>query len=225
MENISDAIKIAGAALIFILLLSITVRLYGQARETSDVILFSADKTNYYQLMEPNENDVTRIVGIETIIPTLYTYCQTDGPAIRIIYPKNGNNYEMVFDTEMESIIRSAPLSLSDSEKQVYDSYHDKYYGAPWVSGDTDKSGYLNHINDFLYGNYHVYSNKNVYANTDCENNGVNFLLDFKNSSFEESYVEYNTSGFYKEDGFGNWYTIVDGNQKTVITYRYLKEK
>ena len=39
MENAADAIKVAGAVLLFVLALSIIIPFFSQARETADMIL------------------------------------------------------------------------------------------------------------------------------------------------------------------------------------------
>ncbi|MBR3132800.1 MAG: hypothetical protein IKG42_01785 [Clostridia bacterium] len=220
MENISEAIKMAGAALIFILLLSVTINIYSQAKDTADIVLFSSDSTNFYQHIKSNQNGVTREVGLETIIPTLYTYCQTDGPSIRIIYGPEGseNRYEEIFDTELESILNSNNTNNRRSEK-IINKYGSIYGTAPWSVGYTNHEGQLERINAFIYGNSIEY-NQGQGFRLDYSSKA---LINYKNHKFEESYVNYNTSGKYKNDGSGNWYTIVDGQQKTIITYKLIK--
>ena len=48
MENASDALKMAGAVLIFIIALTIVFSLISQIKTTSDSVLFNSDKLNYY---------------------------------------------------------------------------------------------------------------------------------------------------------------------------------
>ena len=78
MENIVDALKMAGSVLLFVLALSITALSFSQAREGIDTILKYSDReylmikgdSRYYYLS--NENDTSRYVGKETIIPAMY---------------------------------------------------------------------------------------------------------------------------------------------------------
>lgn len=73
MENAADALKMAGAVLLFVLALSIIIPLFSQARETTDLILDARDREttyingNYYYKATGNE----RQVGWETILPTV----------------------------------------------------------------------------------------------------------------------------------------------------------
>lgn len=74
MENAVDALKMAGAVLLFVLAISVAIVSFGQARETADTILDYKDRETvyidgnlYYQATETE-----RTVGLETIIPTIY---------------------------------------------------------------------------------------------------------------------------------------------------------
>ena len=74
MENAADALKMAGAVLIFVLAISIIILAFGQVRETADTILDYKDREtvyidgDYYYKQTGTE----RHVGIETIIPSIY---------------------------------------------------------------------------------------------------------------------------------------------------------
>lgn len=74
MENAADALKMAGAVLLFVLALSVAIVSFGQARETADTILDYKDREtvyidgDYYYRATGTE----RTVGLETIIPSIY---------------------------------------------------------------------------------------------------------------------------------------------------------
>lgn len=76
MENAVEALKLAFAVILLTLALAITMTLFSKARSTSDIVLRSADTSEYYDYIEYTDADKTgnRIVGFETIIPTLYKY-------------------------------------------------------------------------------------------------------------------------------------------------------
>ena len=76
MENASDAIIMAGAVLIFVIALSVAMTVFSQARSTVDTVVYASDRTNYYEYFDVDisNNIKNRIVGLETIIPTLYKY-------------------------------------------------------------------------------------------------------------------------------------------------------
>ena len=69
MENAADALKMAGAVLIFVIALSISIVSFGQVRQASDVILNYRDREtvyidgDYYYEATGTE----RTVGLETV--------------------------------------------------------------------------------------------------------------------------------------------------------------
>lgn len=79
MENAVDALKIAFAVFVFIIALALAFSVIGQLRATSDVIFALNDKTNEYDYVsseDTNASNKDRIVGFETIIPTIYRYAK-----------------------------------------------------------------------------------------------------------------------------------------------------
>ena len=70
MENAADALKMAGAVLIFVLAISIIILAFGQVRETADIILDYKDRETTYVYYE--DEGVVRTVNLETIIPTIF---------------------------------------------------------------------------------------------------------------------------------------------------------
>ena len=73
MENATDALKIAFAAMIFVMALSIAIAMFSQLNDVSKVVLSSSDVTSFYEY-EQTTNQQNRIVGLATIIPTIYKY-------------------------------------------------------------------------------------------------------------------------------------------------------
>lgn len=80
MENAVEALMLAFAVMMLVLALSLTIYVFSQARQTSELMLKLSDPTEYYEYYDyysiSTNNDAlgNRIVGIETIIPTLYKY-------------------------------------------------------------------------------------------------------------------------------------------------------
>ena len=82
MENAVDAIKLAAATIVFVMALAISISVFNQAKATSDVVLYAQDESNYYDYYTYDyenygENSFKyekRVVGLETVIPTLYNY-------------------------------------------------------------------------------------------------------------------------------------------------------
>ena len=74
MENAVDALKMAGAVILFVLAISVAIVSFGQAREAADTILDYKDRETVY--IDGNlyykTTGTERTVGLETIIPTIY---------------------------------------------------------------------------------------------------------------------------------------------------------
>lgn len=96
MENVAEALKMAGAVLLFVLALSIIIFFFGQARQVSDTILDYRDRETiyidggyYYET-----SGMERTINLETIIPAIFrAYLE---------------NYKIVF--EYENISNPDPI-------------------------------------------------------------------------------------------------------------------
>ncbi len=75
MENASEALMMAFGVLIFVLALTVAINSFNQVKSVSDVVLYTKDETNYYDYQgATGKASESRVVGLETIIPTLYKY-------------------------------------------------------------------------------------------------------------------------------------------------------
>lgn len=118
MEDAAKALEIGGAILIFIIAISIAFMLIGQAKSTADSVFSMTDKTTYYEevpktinLLRNDDRTVEkRIVGIETIIPTLYRY---KNEALRIIIANSNGDIKFVLDSSVENALRRKSLNTS----------------------------------------------------------------------------------------------------------------
>lgn len=133
MENATDALKMAGAVLIFVLAISIIILAFGQVRETADIILDYKDREtvyideNYYY----ENNKLERQVGLETIIPSIYrSYLEN----YKIVFEglETPLYYKIINQNEM------VPVYYIDLEKEI-------------IGGNNQKSEFLCGIlyNDF----------------------------------------------------------------------------
>ena len=98
MENAVDALKIGFAVLVFVMALSLTMFMFTQARETADAVLHSSDVTEFieYQKVE-DESSSERIVGLETIIPTLYKYYKEN---YTVIFRTSSGGFLELYETK-----------------------------------------------------------------------------------------------------------------------------
>ena len=77
MENASQAIKMAGSVLLFVIAISVIILSFNQARITADTILDYRDRETYYingDYYYKASNNLVRQVGLEAIIPSIIIY-------------------------------------------------------------------------------------------------------------------------------------------------------
>ena len=226
MDNAVDAIKMAFGMLVFVIAMTAAIYLFNSATATTRVLLYAADKTNYYDNIEiKNENITNRNVNIETIIPTLYRYYK-ENFAVQI-YKKDGTLVQ-IFDLNIEGIVRRASgkraSSRTDEEKGLMSLYGvstkpSYLFEAPWM-GNTSKD---------------IKTRIDLYVNGQCGYiNGTkvdytaNNLKQFSSTtSFTEKFIQYNYKGdtisVGEEEGEDGIETItgnVKPETKIVIIYK-----
>lgn len=132
-ESIADALKMAAAVLIFVVALSISINALGEARQTAQIVLDSQDREYDYTYVEDN-GETQRIVGAETIIPSLYK-------AYR-------ENYKIVFDTQ-KLLARDKGLYQRRQEDGNYLPVFSIDLEEDVLGSDADKEEFIQAI---LYG-------------------------------------------------------------------------
>lgn len=170
MENAAEALKMAAWILIFIVALSLCINSFSQARQTMDTILEYNDKEYNYTYVE--ENDSTqRIVGPESIIPTIYR-------AYR-------ENYKIIFPFELYKKIDSSGSKTSinyiDLEQES-------------LGDDSMKEEF---IKDILFGKENIDTNR--FSNIEFNTSSSDALYKkLKNKKFKEClgvYYQEETNG------------------------------
>lgn len=89
MENAAETLKMAAAVLIFVLALSISINSFSEVRQTSQTILNYRDREYETTYVEDN-GSTERLVGAETIIPSMYKIYQEN---YKIIFNINSIGY------------------------------------------------------------------------------------------------------------------------------------
>ena len=115
MENAVEALKMGFAVLVLIAALSFAIYSFTKVRETTDAITSQADIKEYYQQLSLGDTGVSsnnalssRIVGVETIIPTLYRYYKENYTILFYV----GYNY----NEDTGSFSNIVPMTLYYSE-------------------------------------------------------------------------------------------------------------
>ena len=102
MENAVDALMIGFAVLVFTMALSLTIYMFSDAVKTSDLVLHSSDITEFmeYQGFDnftEAEGSKNRVVGLETVIPTLYKYYKEN---YTVIFRDASGNFIELYHTK-----------------------------------------------------------------------------------------------------------------------------
>ena len=226
MDNAANALRMGGAIMFFVLAFTLMISLYSQSRDTMDKVLESVDTRNYYQHVGATNANVTRIVGLETIIPTLYTYVTSTDNSVRINIVDQNDKVKQVFDDEIENIIgvEANKGTSSYNNTTLFKRYNDPgvptyLFKAPWHNGTFATQ--MDRVTAYIYGKEVRINDSSLKVN--YKNNNLLKLADSASEKwkFEEKYIEYQSGGkVYWDEDYEESLVITDGKIKTVITYK-----
>ncbi|MBR1802772.1 MAG: hypothetical protein IJ777_02220 [Clostridia bacterium] len=210
MENAVQALKMAFAVFVFIIALTLIIIMIGRVNSVSQIVLAHSDKTSYYRYEVYNQNeDKHRIVGLETVIPSLYKYYR--------------ENYTVLFLDEQG---KPLPLYNSQTDRTLWGSGGSsttgvigKYYSSgrdteavcsfdveeetlrhePWTGKQLD---FKINLDAFLQGGYFAYPSGGTDSNGkkgyDYSKNPTStsrgFIAKYKGKQFRELLGEYTYS-------------------------------
>lgn len=175
MEDAVEALKMAVAVLIFVIALGISISSFSQARQTAQTILTYTDREYDMQYIS-NVTNTERVVGIETIIPTIYRAYKENYKVF--FYNSDGQPLKLYSKRENGIMV---DINYIDLEQET-------------VGSDRDKD---NFIMALLYGN-----KAKLTADDGTEINFNEFVEDLKRNN---SGISLNTNGIYdtiKENKF-----------------------
>ena len=212
-ENIADALKMAGSVLLFVMGLSIAILAFSQARESMDIVLSYSDRESlsiegnprFYYLSK--DNDTSRYVGKETIIPAIYRAYKEN---YKIVFKFPDDYY--LFKQEVKNakgLNEEKKISTLDLANQS-------------LSSDLASRQFLNGIiyGDFEYENE---KSKNDYINkfkiTPNDNSLYQYLTEKESTYKIKEYL----GTYYIEDVNGtSEVNAVNKTEKRVITYEFV---
>lgn len=147
MENAVEALKMAAAVLVFITALAVGISSFSLARQTSDMLIAYADRETVTQYTQ-GTGDKTRIVGVETIVPTIYRAFRENYKIL--FYDSNGN--PIILYTKIED---GAPVDVNyiDLEGIVLgNNQQDNFimallYGTNAFENTTEFNNFVNSLN------------------------------------------------------------------------------
>ena len=229
MENITDALYMAAAFLVFIGAFSYSLYMVNKLNTTADTLVYRLDETNYYDSLDlteliadsDNTTNSYKIVSIDSIIPVLYKYYR-ESYTVRILNT-NGELLQL-FDTTVEGEVMTATNLLSsrrtDRQKALLSLYGDSdkacyMFGAPWL-GSTNKDT-KERIDMYISGD-------SGYINNTWVDYSGNYLRQYENRQFQEIFSEYTYEGdtITSEDGEETLTGTRQTSAKIVITYQLL---
>lgn len=205
MENASEALKIAFGVMMFVLALTLSITSFSQATQAVETITYMSDRETTYTYVKPASNS-NRIVGVETVIPTMYNaYKENYKVYFYESYTDENNNkplylYKYVDPNKPGGILQETKVYYIDLEKEIFPSAADA----------------VEHLN-ILLGKRPTDTNSKYYEQFIHSEGLYEFL---KNYKFEEILGEY-----YQEDALdaekGTTSGILDINKtkKRIITY------
>lgn len=235
MENAVDAFKLAFAVFVFIIAISIVMYMFTQAKTTSDLVLERSDVTEFmdYTVLESIQNSGTmiaedRIVGLETIIPTLYKYYKEN---YTVVFLKSDNKTPLtIYETQTNEKLWSKNYTnkyyKSDTDlKKVcsFDVDEETSRREPWTGNNEY---YKKNIDMFLSGgtfkapsgNGMDYNYSDINVNGWRRSNG--FIEEYKDKKFRESLGIYTYNNISEGEGQQNsGLADVKPKKKRVIVY------
>lgn len=197
MENAAEALKMAFGYLMFVLALTISISSFSQARETIEAVITMKDRETEYTYVEAQDK---KVVGIETIIPTIYKAYKEN---FRIIFYKsyvdenNNEPYYLYYSVDKYNSNIKTPINYIDLEQEIL----------------ADSQEAIEHIDILL--NKRPTDVNNKYYNQFMYQDGL--YNELKDKKFEEILGEY-----YLEDSqAGHETDTIEANKtkKRIITY------
>lgn len=241
MENAADALKMAGAAALFVIAFTVAMTMFTRARQTTDAVLDNLRIDEFYSKVEPLDNNITREVGLETVIPTLYRYAQSDANIRIRILTSDGTEHQ-VFDQNLDKEVSDA-ASITEgaaNDTPYYKEIRRKYnkdgelaylFQAPWRDqSDSNDTYKVERINAYIYGTEMQHMKEVSYNNSSKNgNSGLLAMVEAAKTAnidkkvlFQESYIEYNISGTVEKDEYDEEIVTRPPSTKIIITYKLI---
>ena len=210
MENAADALKMAGAVLLFVLALSIIILAFGQARESADTIIDYKDRetfyidSKYYYSGDTSE----RIVNLETVIPSVFRAYLENYKIVFEGLQKPLYELKVTYQNEngikVTETIQKRSLDLETNKNTKYENVV--------LANDDQKREFLCGI---LYGDYSISGSKDKFEKKfriSLEDN-CDLYSQLKNKEITEYLGVY-----YQNDDIN--VPNVNKTEKRVITYK-----
>lgn len=218
MENATDALKMAFAVIVFTMALTIAIIMFSQLNQVSKIVISSTDITQYYEYEIATNEEQTRIVGLENIIPTLYKYYKENYTVLFLT--KNGtplNLYETQTNINLWSE-RGAIAQYYQDKSDInpvcaFDVDDETIRHEPWTGSLSD---YKENLDAFLNGGTFYYKSGGIDSEGRRGYTYSGFIKKYATSKFKETLGEYK----YNLTEDENNSALLKNRKKRVIIYQ-----
>lgn len=163
MENMSEALKMAAAILLFVGALSLTIATFTKVRQTSAAVMENSDKnTSFYDNIDYSSE---KVVGLETVVTNCYLYFKNYNTIVFYIGHLDNNKDLMVdrkvplyytesypVDNKINStLLIDNPSGTDTSKRGVFglDINDERSRKEPWIGTDLKNRDF---VTSFLKG-------------------------------------------------------------------------
>lgn len=208
MEDAVDALKMSASVMAFVIALAIVFSMFSQARAVSDFVLNHTDNTYYDTYVYPENVTANegRVVGLESIVPTLYRYYREK---FYIAMKNSSGNITELFDDDTERRVYRA----TEKDNTIVNLYPDKISWLANPNIDTQKrvTNYISGSNDAVNGTIlNKYKNNGLWSKNSISTRNNTYIETFK--------LTENGSKIYPGED-GSIIYLVSGTKKVNLTY------
>ena len=219
MENAVDALKMGFAVLVFISALSLAIFSFTRVRETSAQITQEADIQEYYQQLSLGDTGVasnnalsSRIVGVETIIPTLYRYYKENYTILFYVgYNYNRENGTFsniepmpIYYTETSKpYLEESTLTVPTKDRAIYgfDIQDEQVRREPWSANQETSYKFIeSFVNGLKTEKYYTSKTSSYNAGKNLFDNDNNGLGPYYQINFNFHNAGYSNGGLLGKD-------------------------
>ncbi len=222
MENVAEALKMAGEMLLFILALGVSISSFSQARETSDMLLKYTDRE--YVTQYQGVGTTQRVVGEETVIPTIYRAYKENYKIY--FYNTDGSPRELYTVTNTQTLVETSVNAIESERPTLGEDWQkDNFIMALLYGTNAELEDQYGNLISFDQFETSLNTGNSIYH---LNRNGIYDII-IKNNRFEEYFGVYYPSQAREgagdnADGAGanvNAQTTTESKMRVISYYIY----
>lgn len=194
MENAAEALMMGVAVLIFVIALTVGITVFSQVMGVADSVLYTQDETNYYDYQGAvGKASQNRIVGLETIVPTLYKYYSEN---FTILFREGSYNEETGEFSNLKMLPIYYTTSNKDNWTKNYDTLINNKY-SPYIPGGYSLNNSNRHQIFSFDSNEEILRREPWTGSQDKVKENIECFLKggkYKNPGDNQEYIDYSKS-------------------------------